>query len=187
MGFAGHMIDPPGRVPVRFPATLEVPVKNNIRSTILRYEPIVAVSSAACGGDIIFAEEIISLEIPLFIILPFEDREEFIERSIAHAGEIWIERFHKVCISAKEILYVRPGGFISDADFRENQHAIIFFALGYSKAAEIPIINIALYDKTRQPNGQGGTLSFVKLCKGLKLPHEVIDLAKIRKNIAGEL
>lgn len=183
MGFAGHMIDQPDRKSERFPAYAEQAVQDRIHNALLNHKPEVAISSAACGGDIIFAEEALALNIPVYIILPFEDREEFIELSVAIAGEKWVSRFLDVCTKAKEVLYVHPGGYKSDVDFEENQHAIIFFAMGYSKATEIQMINLALFDNTKQPDGEGGTQSFMKLCKGLSLPYEVINLAEIRNEV----
>jgi hypothetical protein len=191
MGFAGHMIDRPPRVSPRFPKAAEPMVRAAIREALQRYKPEVAVSSAACGGDIIFAEEALSLRIPTYIILPFADEEKFIELSVSYPGMDWVERFHNVCRGAAGVFYVNSGSYRSTADFEENQHAIIFFTLGYSMAVGIQVVNLILYDDTEPFDGPYGTTSFLDLCTGLKqlgfgLSLERIDMAKIRNSITNQ-
>jgi hypothetical protein len=181
MSFAGHMIDQPSRWPVRFPAHAEQAVQKSMQDILLRYEPEIVVSSAACGGDIIFAEQALSVNSSLYIILPFEDREDFIARSVSFAGDGWVRRFNHVCQKAKAVLHVHPGGFINSNDFERNQYAIMMFTLGYGKALQLRVVNLALYDGTCPPNGLGGTQTYIKLCNNLKLSLAIINLADIRK------
>lgn len=188
MGFAGHMIDQPSRSSPRFPESVESKVRAAIRDALLRYQPQIAVSSAACGGDIIFAEEALNLNIPTYIILPFEDKEEFIKMSVICAGEHWRKRFHAICSKSKRVCYVRAGGYTGEKDFEGNQHAVVFFTLGFSEAVNMQIMNLILYDDTQPGDGPGGTKSFLDLCKGLErlgfdILYEVIDLAKIRNQV----
>jgi hypothetical protein len=185
MGFAGHMIDSDDREVPRFPRSAESQVRFAIRDCINRYQPQIAVSSAACGGDIIFAEETIALGIPTYIILPFEDQEEFINHSVYFAKDNWVERFYEVIKAAKQVFYVNPRGFESNKDFEENQHAIIFFSLGIQQNLNFQIVNLILYDDKAPGDGPGGTQSFLDLCEGLErlglnLVHEMLDMGKIR-------
>jgi len=188
MGFAGHMIDDARRKIPRFPPSAESGVRIAIRERLDRYRPKIAVSSAACGGDIIFAEETINLGIPTYIILPFEDNKEFERLSVAFAKKFWVKRFHKVLERAEKIFYVNPGGYESNKDFEENQHAIIFFCLGIQQILKIQIVNIILYDDLAPGDNPGGTRSFLELCESLErlnfnLIHEKIDMAKVRSQI----
>ena len=183
MSFAGHMIDQPSRWPVRFPAYAEQAVQKSMQDVLLRYKPEIVVSSAACGGDLIFAEQALAVNASLYIILPFEDREDFIARSVSFAGDGWIQRFNYVCQKASAVLHIHPGGFINPNDFERNQYAIMMFTLGYGKAEQMRIINLALYDHTCPPNGLGGTQTYISLCNSLKLSLDTINLADIRKSL----
>jgi len=181
MGFAGHMIDRPLRQTPRFPPIIEPGVRLAIQEKLNAYQPELAVSSAACGGDIIFIEEALKNNIPTFIILPFEDRDDFIGHSIAYAGSDWVDRFNNICSKVLRVFYVNPGGYNTDSDFEENQHAIVFFTLGFSRALNVQTIHLLLFDETQPVDGTGGTKSYLDLCVGLNLLFEKIDLAKIRK------
>ena len=157
MGFAGHMIDKPTRKPPRFPPSAESLVRLAIRQCLERYNPEITVSSAACGGDIIFAEESINLKIPVCIILPFENKEDFILQSVSFPedGEKWVKRFYNVLGNAKHVFYVNPKGYTNDKDFEDNQHAIIFFLLGIQEILNAQIVNIVLYDSQSPSTGNG--------------------------------
>lgn len=197
MGFAGHMIDDPQRPVPRFPPAAEPMVRSAIRECLERYQPEIALSSAACGGDIIFAEEAIELKIPIYIILPFEDIGEFITQSVSFPkdGKRWVKRFYNVLKGAKQIFYVNPGTYDSPKDFEETQHAIIFFSLGLQETLKIQIVNIILYDDLDPTSKKtGGTNSFLELCEQLKklnlerledffVINEKIDMGKIRRQM----
>ena len=189
MGFAGHMIDAPRRKVPRFPPEAESGVRSAIRDCLERYKPEIAVSSAACGGDIIFAEEAIKLGIPTYIILPFEDKKEFITQSVAFAKGSWVERFYNVLRDAQSVLYIIPKKYRGVIDYIENQIGIIFFLLGIQEIQKIQIVNMFLYDNQAPGAGPGGTHDFLELYKSLEknnvlMVHETIDLVKIREQIA---
>ncbi|MCG8349462.1 MAG: hypothetical protein MI924_16980 [Chloroflexales bacterium] len=181
IAFAGHMIDRNDRIAPRFPPYIEPAVRMKIRKTIEYLNPAAAISSAACGGDIIFAEEMLAYGALLYVILPFEDREDFIFQSVASAGPGWIERFEGVCSQAIPAPYfVKPGNYESDQDFEANQRALVFFALGVAAASNSSLKCLILCDEQQLGNQIGGTRSFLELCQGLNIPYEIIDLAAIR-------
>ena len=180
VAFAGHMIDRPDRPSPRFPAWAEPAVQSTIRESITRLCPAVVVSSAACGGDIIFAEEALRQEIPLYVVLPFKDRRSFIHHSLAYAGESWVRRFRKVCKRAEQVYFVKPGPYENEGDFVDNQHAVIFFALGFAASAEMRLTCLILYDDTQPEDGIGGTVSFLKLLTGLGIEFEAINMTVVR-------
>jgi hypothetical protein len=186
VAFAGHMIDQPTRPSPRFPAWADAAVQAAVREAIARLSPTVAVSSAACGGDIIFAEEILRRKIPLYVVLPFKDRESFIQQSVAYAGEQWVSRFRNVCIEAKDVYFVKPGPYEDDRDFLDNQHAIIFFAQGFAAAVGMKLICLILYDDTQPEDGIGGTVSFFKLLNGLNIEFDAINMTVIRTDLQSE-
>jgi hypothetical protein len=100
--FTGHMIDKPGRLKPRFPASKEKQAREAIRKKLkekakdLR-KRYFGIAGGACGGDILFHEEAAELEIPtaLYLLLP---KEEFIKQSVAFAGNNWVERFNELCV-----------------------------------------------------------------------------------------
>ena len=181
LAFAGHMIDLPGRVSPRFPAYAEHAVRLKLRAAIERLAPAAAVSSVACGGDILFAEEILRYGASLYVVLPFQDRESFIHESVIHAGVQWVQRFEYMCARAAVPPYaVKSGAHQSDHDFAEGQRALTFFALGFSRALSLELKSLILYDEAQAGDQIGGTRSFVRLCTQLHIQHEQIDLAAIR-------
>jgi hypothetical protein len=93
--FSGHMIDAPGRPAPRFPADQESIAARAIGDTLdnLGAGPEdLALSSGACGGDILFAEACLKRKVRLEVRLPF-DIPSFLEKSVTFAGENWLTRF----------------------------------------------------------------------------------------------
>ena len=187
VAFAGHMIDKPSRPSPRFPPQAEFAVQSAICDEIKRLSPTVAVSSAANGGDIIFAEEVLKQKIPLYIVLPFKDKRSFIRQSVAYAGKQWVIRFRKVCTQASGLYFVKPGSYEDERDFEDNQHAVIFFALGFAAANNMRIIPLILYDDSQPEDGLGGTISFLKLLTGLNIEFHAINMAAIRAGLHPEV
>ncbi|MGO9972714.1 MAG: tetratricopeptide repeat-containing protein [Solirubrobacteraceae bacterium] len=97
--FSGHRIDAPGRKEPRFPASSESKAAEMIRSAVVEEKqlagsnPIEGIAGGASGGDILFHEVCIELEIPTTLQLALET-ERFAAASVADAGAAWIERFH---------------------------------------------------------------------------------------------
>ena len=100
--FSGHMIDAPGRDPPRFPPTLEPAAKRAIGTALDRMgvrSGDAAISSAACGGDLLFAEAVLARGATLRIYLPFDERT-FLEKSVAFAGDAWVSRYRDAVAKA---------------------------------------------------------------------------------------
>ena len=123
--FGGHMIDAPDRPAPRFPPALEPAVAAAIRAEVARLGAgpgDVAVTSGACGGDLLFAEAVLDRAVPLRLYLPFEE-PEFLEKSVRFAGDLWVERYHAAaararCLVATDVLGPLPEG--SDPYERTN-------------------------------------------------------------------
>ncbi|TWO70705.1 hypothetical protein FN976_14215 [Caenimonas sedimenti] len=100
--FSGHMIDAPGRPKPRFPAACEPIAREAIQDILAQHgagPDDVAISSGACGGDLLFAEAVLARGARLEIYLPFEP-EEFARGSVDFAGEGWHARFEAACARA---------------------------------------------------------------------------------------
>lgn len=98
--FTGHMIDKPDREVPRFPAKKENAVRQKMKEEIEKVKKntkrkLNGIAGGACGGDILFHEICMELEISteLFLALP---REKFLVESVAFAGPGWVERFDKL-------------------------------------------------------------------------------------------
>lgn len=110
--FSGHMIDPAGRVPPRFPAEREALAAEKIAQALdqLGVGPEdLALAQAASGGDLLFLEACRARGVRLQPMLPFEE-PEFIERSILPAsnGERWRERYFRLLATLTEPPRIMP-------------------------------------------------------------------------------
>lgn len=90
--FVGHMIDHPSRSTPRFPAVIEQKVKDAITNSIRTLNAHIGYCSVACGGDILFAEAMAEEGGEVNIFIPF-DIPDFIQTSLAFAGDHWVTRF----------------------------------------------------------------------------------------------
>ncbi len=98
--FTGHMLDAEDRETPRFPKENEQQAKENISKALQTIRAqhqsrIKGIAGAACGGDIIFHECCITLNIPSEIYLGLHEKE-FIKSSVGFAGQDWIDRFKKL-------------------------------------------------------------------------------------------
>lgn len=94
------MIDAPGRKEPRFPASIENAVRQRIKDEIRHIKnnsklPLTGIAGGACGGDILFHEVCIEMDIPteMHLALPYDS---FIKKSVAFAGENWVSRFDRL-------------------------------------------------------------------------------------------
>ena len=101
--FSGHMIDAADRSPARFPADKEPLAAAAIEKLLDELSAgaeDVAISSGACGGDLLFAQACLQRRLQVEIYLPF-GQEEFLKESIDFAGEHWRKKFYRVKEQAK--------------------------------------------------------------------------------------
>ncbi|MGZ8518754.1 MAG: hypothetical protein ACXWX7_01135 [Candidatus Binatia bacterium] len=93
--FSGHTIDAADRSPARFPADKEPLAAAAIEKLLDELgagAADVAISSGACGGDLLFAEACWQRRLRVEIYLPFVE-EVFLKESVIFAGEHWREKF----------------------------------------------------------------------------------------------
>ncbi len=95
VAFAGHMIDHPSRKTARFPAAIEMQIKNSILNSLQTINAHIGFCSIACGSDILFAESMAELGREVNIFLPF-DTHDFAEVSVRFAGDQWVQRFNSL-------------------------------------------------------------------------------------------
>ncbi len=100
---SGHMIDAPTRETPRFPASKETVLREKIAEQLAAWgvgKGDLAICGAACGSDILFAEECqrLSASVRLLLALP---RAQFVARSVAFAGYDWVRRFDRLASSCE--------------------------------------------------------------------------------------
>lgn len=100
--FSGHMIDTPERTEPRFPAEKERIAAEAI-GTVLDELGMgnhdLAICGGACGGDLLFAEAALRRGCRLDLYLQYAEAD-FLNASVAFAGESWVDRYHAVKANA---------------------------------------------------------------------------------------
>jgi hypothetical protein len=106
--FSGHMIDAPDRKTPRFPADKESVAAAAIASTLAEIGAEardLAISGAACGGDLLFAEACLARAMRLELYIPF-DEPAFLASSVDFANADWHDRY--LAAKSKAKLHVMP-------------------------------------------------------------------------------
>ena len=108
--FSGHMIDAPDRSIPRFPKEMEPAAKAAIAAKLdeLKAGPQdLALCEGACGGDLLFAEAVLARGLRLELRLPF-DEAEFLQKSVAFAGDAWVDRYYSAKASDCTKVLIMP-------------------------------------------------------------------------------
>lgn len=108
--FSGHMIDASDRKEPRFPADKEEIAAQAIRAKLAELgagPEDIAICGGACGGDLLFAEACLARGLRVELRLAF-DEPTFVRRSVAFAGDRWVERFYAVKAQPKCVVYIMP-------------------------------------------------------------------------------
>jgi hypothetical protein len=129
------MIDAPNREKPRFAPAMEDNVRAAIRSSILTYDIQIGFSSLACGSDIIFVEEMLDLGRSVEIVFPF-NVPDFIQTSVAFAGDNWVNRFNSILEKELTIHYLIDQPFTGD-DYQFHLLALQISGLAMLKAQQM--------------------------------------------------
>ena len=108
--FSGHMIDAPGRPEPRFPPDKEKAAADAIAAKLSELgigADDLAICGGSCGGDILFAEACLARGARLEVRLPF-DEPTFLQKSVAFAGDHWVNRYYEMKANTKTRLLVMP-------------------------------------------------------------------------------
>lgn len=98
--FTGHMIDPPGATPPRFPDSIRAKARqailDKVQQELTRTEgKVVAIASAASGGDLLFHDVCEELGIEHRLLLPLAP-DRFRNESVSPAGRFWEDQFDRL-------------------------------------------------------------------------------------------
>ena len=177
--FTGHMVDLPSRPRPRFPPRMEAAAAQEIAAAMDRQlehvdvGDVVAISSLARGGDILFQEHAAGRRLACYIVLPFEP-SEFLEKSVAGvATGDWEARFWRIWnrtpAEQREVMSV-PG---DDNPYAAcNQHQL---AIAQQRADAIALI--ALSDGSA--DGAGGTQDLIERARAAGALVDVIDATRL--------
>lgn len=165
--FSGHMIDKADRPVPRFPAIKEAAAKNAIRNIMLAEQErhagaiqLKAIAGGACGGDILFHEVCLELNIPSEVYLTLNP-EAFKKTSVSFAGNQWVERFDKL-LQERPFLLLPSSYTEKEPDIWEatNQWMLDKALENGGKGMSL----IALWDGTKG-DGKGGTKHMVNIAQ----------------------
>jgi hypothetical protein len=171
--FTGHMMDQPGRVPPRFPASCERTARAAIRDALrqeLQRTPgtTVAIASAANGADILFHEVCDELDVPHRILLPLPV-DLFRNESVSPAGASWEQRFDALMrrfpappfLATSEVL---PSWLGIHPRYNAWQRANLWMMQEALATGAAHLSLIALWDGT-SGDGPGGTEHMIRVAK----------------------
>lgn len=177
--FTGHMLDRPDRPEPRFPARLEAEVTRAVASALDATGAGIGYSSAACGADIIFIEQMLKRGAEVNVILPFAE-DDFLETSVAFAGPAWVRRYQRALARATRVTRAVHERYLGD-DILFGYTAALTqgAALLRSQQLETGVLQLAVLDAA-DAELTGGTHSAVSAWDKLGLPSRRIDLATLR-------
>jgi hypothetical protein len=136
----------------------------------------VAISSAACGSDILFLEAALERSAPARVYLPFAE-DTFVEKSVAFAGEPWIARFRRVvarasCHVATHLLgplrdgedpYDRTNLWMLDEARRIGGAKLVFLSVWNGEGGDGPGGTKHMIDAVRAQGGEAVWIDIRKL------------------------
>jgi hypothetical protein len=178
--FSGHMIDAADRTQPRFPPDKEPLAKAAIETVLDQLgagADDVAISSAACGGDLLFVESCVQRGVRVEIYLPFVE-EEFLQKSVNFAGDHWREKFlwvkervrdwhimpHELApLRSDEDAFARGNLWMLDRAVAYGSRNIRFICLWDRKAGDGPGGTKHLHDAVEQGAGKAYVLDTTKL------------------------
>jgi hypothetical protein len=173
--FSGHMIDGPDRPAPRFPASAEGMVRRSLRKIVAKRKIKIAFASCACGGDILFLEEVLSAGGECIVVPPLPLKTT-IRNCVAFASGDWEVRFRTIRDNPKTRLLA------PECDETGENDAIVYdfanrYLLGLAtlKARELgfPLSGVCVWDG-KESGLIGGTDSAVRLWREQKLPVEIV-------------
>ena len=181
--FSGHMIDIPEIETARFPANAENFVRNEIKSVLSKYDDCIAYSSAACGADILFLEEIVHKGGEINIILP-HDVDSFKKHSVNTVSEGgWAERFDVLLEKASRVVILSQyNDEINEPAYDFTNRFVLGIAIARAKIINSEVEYLSLWNGVVNKN-IGGTASVIDLWSGRNKSITVIDPVKGAREI----
>jgi len=185
--FSGHMVDRNDRPTPRFPANIVPPVADEIAAQLDEMDAQIGYSSAACGSDILFVEQLLArkrknrqVEANLCLALP---PEEFLKASVTHGDSKheWLERFYRLQKRARSVkIFGLAGSDPVGELFHFANHCICGTAIIRASHLGTKPEALAVWDG-RKEGDPGGTSSMLQIWEKLGFKPRVIRIDKILK------
>ena len=175
--FSGHMIDRPERKVPRFPAYAEEQVRTELAAAVKKYNIHYAYVSCACGGDILFIEEVLKNNGMCFILPPLP-LEAAIQNSVdIIPGANWKERLERILAHDNVILLESECDEIGVEDdaivYDFTNRFLLGSALHRASALHFPMCGVTVWNQEKS-GLTGGTDSAVALWQDKNFPIEII-------------
>ncbi len=172
--FTGHMIDKPDQQITLFPHDVEEAVRQAIIEKLEEIDAHIGYSSASCGADLIFIEELLARGGEINIILPFAIND-FIETNVRHAGPRWEKRFEKALSNAHTVSIAAEDRYLGhDMLYRFSNHVMHGSAVMRSKFLTTEPHLLAVWD-ARVSAIPGGPADFIDQWTNISTLH-LVDL-----------
>ncbi len=170
---AGHMIDAPGRVAERFPATLRPAARVVIEEFVARHGVSQGYACLARGTDTLFHEVLSERGVRRFAMVPYR-AEAFVADSVAdHEDASWVDRFQALWRGADNRCTASRYRFAWDSLCYEFANEVLTgLALLEAEALGTEVVGFALWDG-KAGDGQGGAESIVRLWRDRAAPIDV--------------
>jgi class 3 adenylate cyclase/tetratricopeptide (TPR) repeat protein len=183
--FAGHMVDHAHRPRPRFPQSLEEQVRRAVALKLKDLDAHIGYSSAACGSDILFLEEMLRRQGEINIVLPLPP-DQFERRSVdIIPGYDWKKRFRELIERATRVMVVgEHHSQKNDAVYEYSNLMMTGLAVLRSQILDTELTPVAVWDG-RPGDGPGGTASLVESWRVRGLAPRVIDLGSLARGEAG--
>lgn len=187
--FTGHMVDLPDRAIPRFPPELERIVRSAIAKQLAEMNIAVGFSSAACGSDILFIEEMIKRknrgagagETEINVVIPCAI-DAFRRVSVDIVKGEWGVRLERALRNVDNILEASPLQKHAEAiDFDYANHIQDGLGQLRAKAFDTEMTPLVVWDG-KEGDGVGGTASMVKLWRKRGLEPSIIDIQKLKED-----
>jgi hypothetical protein len=176
--FTGHMIDALDRKTPRFPQDKENLAKKAIKKKLNeereKYnEQLIGIAGGASGGDILFHELCVELQIPsqVYLALP---KEEYKNTSVSFSGEEWEKRYEE--LTSKLPVHILPKDNNNNDSIWERTN--VWMLDEALKGGGENMTLVALWDG-KGGDGEGGTEHMARVANEAGAKTVIIDINKL--------
>jgi len=178
--FTGHMIDAKDRGAPRFPPHKEMSVRQEIEKHIRNLKErfnndLIGIAGGACGGDILFHELCLEINIPSEMYLAMSI-PQFKKESVSFAGKTWDKRFDK--LAEQLTVHILPESNAGDKSENVWERTNLWMLQAALEEGGKHMTLIALWDGKRG-DGNGGTEHMVNVANDEGAKVEIIDINKL--------
>ena len=175
--FCGHRVTANGSSG-RFLSADEATIAGRMAEEVERWPTGIAFGSLASGGDILWAEALLTSGCEIHIVLPFA-LDEFIATSVADAGATWVARFHRCLEAATSATYATEDSFLGDdVLFAYCSQLAMGLALLRARYLDADAHQFALWNG-RPASGEAGTAADVETWRRSGHRSVVVDSAPV--------